>query len=125
MTPTKARTREISLLKIQDAAAAKVKYREPKLEVGDNVRLAKTKGVFEKGYTPNWTQELFKVTEVNETTPVTYRVADQKGEEIKGSFYENELQKSAQGERQQSCRADSVPHTAPPEPLAVGRAGPA
>ena len=39
-----------------------------KLKTGDIVRINKTKRTFDKGYLPNWTQELFKVTRVNETS---------------------------------------------------------
>ena len=65
-----------------------------KFKVGDKVRIAKTKLAFEKGYLPNWTIELFTVSKVNDTVPKTYNVKDEFGEELQGSFYSNELQKS-------------------------------
>ena len=67
-----------------------------KFNVGDRVRIVKKKKTFEKGFTPNWTEELFTVSEVKPTKPVTYSLKDTKGEEIKGSFYEAELQKTKQ-----------------------------
>ena len=42
----------------------------------------------DKGYTPNWTEEVFTVSEVHYTDPITYKLKDLNGEEIKGSFYE-------------------------------------
>ena len=33
----------------------------PKFKVGDNVRISKKKAMFEKGYTPRWTEEIFKI----------------------------------------------------------------
>ena len=69
---------------------------KPKYNLGDYVRIAKKKGTFEKGYTPRWTEEVFKVVEILNTTPVTYKLKDLNDEEIKGSFYEQELQKSKQ-----------------------------
>ena len=61
--------------------------------VGDKVKLSKHALVFDKGYKPNWTLEILIVTEVIPTDPVVYRVKDLDGEEIKGTFYEHELQK--------------------------------
>jgi hypothetical protein len=66
----------------------------PKLEVGDWVRISRQKEAFEKGRTENWTTELYKVVKVFHTKPVTYRIADNVGDPIQGSFYEAELQKS-------------------------------
>ena len=69
---------------------------EPKFSVGDKVRITKKKGVFSKGYETNWTKELFVITEVQSTNPPTYKIQDMNGEEIQGTFYEQELQKSEQ-----------------------------
>ena len=64
------------------------------LRVGDAVRMSKARGAFERGYTPNWTVELFKVCEVLTTErPVVYRVKDYAGDTIRGTFYRHELQK--------------------------------
>ena len=68
----------------------------PKFLVGDEVRISKKKKVFEKGYTTRWTEEIFTITEIQNTNPVTYKIADLQGEEIKGTFYEPELQKTEQ-----------------------------
>ena len=63
--------------------------------IGDKVRISKYKRrVFDKGYTPNCTEELFVVDKVNLTKPVTYLVVDLLGEKVEGSFYEKELQKA-------------------------------
>ena len=50
--------------------------------------------IFEKGYTANWTIEVFKVIEVLPTTPPTYKLEDLQGKDITGSFYGNELLKT-------------------------------
>ena len=68
------------------------KTKKPRFKVGDRVRITKKKGKFEKGYTTRWTVEIFVIDKVLNTNPVTYRIKDLKGEEIKGSFYEQELQ---------------------------------
>jgi hypothetical protein len=67
--------------------------REPKLKVGDKVRISKTRRVFGKGYLPNWTEEIFTVNEAIRTKPTTYKLADYDGEVLEGSFYDRELQK--------------------------------
>lgn len=77
---------------------------KPKFKVGDKVRITKKKKTFEKGYTTNWTEEVFVITEVQPTNPVTYKIEDGKGEEVKGTFYEPELQRS----KQEIFRIDKV-----------------
>lgn len=61
------------------------------LAVGDFVRLSKLKRTFEKGYTKNWTREIFRVISRQPTIPPVYRVADLHGEEVEGTFYTEEL----------------------------------
>ena len=68
----------------------------PKFSVGDKVRISKKKKTFEKGYTTRWIEEIFTIAEVQRTQPLTYKIADLNGEEIKGTFYEPELQKTSQ-----------------------------
>ena len=63
-----------------------------KYKVGDFVRTSVDKGAFEKESTAKWTTEVFQITKVQLTNPVTYHISDLKGEEILGSFYEPELQ---------------------------------
>ena len=60
--------------------------------VGDKVRISKYKDIFAKGYTPNWTKEVFIVRNVKGTMPRTYKIADTNGDDIIGTFYEKELQ---------------------------------
>ena len=66
----------------------------PKFSVGDEVRISKKKKVFEKGYTTRWTNEIFTIKEIRETDPITYKLVDLEDEEIKGTFYAEELQKT-------------------------------
>lgn len=65
-----------------------------KLNIGDVVRISKQKTIFSKGYTQNWTTELFKIYKINISTPVTYLLEDMQGNPISGGFYEQELQKT-------------------------------
>ena len=68
----------------------------PTFSIGDNVRITQTKKLFAKGYTQRWTEEVFKISQFQLTIPVTYKITDYNDEEIQGSFYEQELQKTTQ-----------------------------
>ena len=61
----------------------------PKFSMGEK------KNVFDKGYNQRWTEEVFKISKIQLTIPVTYKKTDYNGEEIQGSFYEQELQKTS------------------------------
>lgn len=65
-----------------------------KFKIGNPVRISKYKHLFAKGYTPNWTTEVFYITKVQKTRPTTYKIKDESGQEIEGGFYEAELQKT-------------------------------
>lgn len=71
----------------------KKKRRKDELEVGDKVRISETKKIFSKGYTPHWSIEIFYINGKINTNPVTYTIKDYLGEEVKGRFYSQELQK--------------------------------
>ena len=73
-----------------------VKRKKPKFAVGDRVRISKLKKRFEKGYEANWSEEIFIVTKIIYSKPVTYKIKDLMDEEVEGSFYEQELQKTNQ-----------------------------
>ena len=60
---------------------------KPKFKVGDSVRISKyIRKTFSKGYTPNWTEEIFIISEVLISNPYTYKIRDLQGEEIVGTF---------------------------------------
>ena len=68
-----------------------------KFKIGDKVRISKYKRkTFDKGYTPNWTEEILTVDKIQYTNPITYKIKDLNNEEIYGSFYEAELLKAKQ-----------------------------
>ena len=58
----------------------------PKFLIGDHVRITKKKKTFDKGYTERWTEEVFEISKIQLTIPVTYEITDYNGEEIQGSF---------------------------------------
>ena len=66
--------------------------KDSRFKVGDRVRISKFKNIFAKGYTPNWSKEIFIVDKINDTVPYTYNIKNVNGEKIIGSFYDRELQ---------------------------------
>jgi len=72
-----------------------IKIADPsKFKVGDSVRVSKYKTIFEKGYTPNWTTEVFTIVKMQRTNPVTYLLEDYRGKSVAGAFYEHELHRA-------------------------------
>ncbi len=70
------------------ASSTKVKF---KFKIGAKVRISKSKMTFEKGYRPNWTDEIFEIAERVKRNPPVYRIKDFGGELLEGTFYEMEL----------------------------------
>ena len=68
--------------------------KDSRFNVDDRVRISKLKNIFAKGYTPNWSKEIIIVNKINDTVPYTYNLKDLIDEEIIGSFYDRELQKT-------------------------------
>jgi hypothetical protein len=91
MTPTEA-----SQGKLMYNPEPYFSHQKPKFSVGDQVRISRIKGVFEKGYLPNWSEALYTIHEVKASSPITYIIKDIKGEIVEGGFYAEELQKSKQ-----------------------------
>ena len=65
-----------------------------KFKVNDRVRVTKYTNIFSKGYTENWSREIFIIDSVLKTNPWAYKIKDLNGEKIIGSFYEKELLRS-------------------------------
>ena len=64
---------------------APIKLKKPFFKIGDKVRI-----IFDKG---NLSEELFIIKDIKPTIPITYKIKDSLGEDIKGFFYEQELKK--------------------------------
>ena len=69
----------------------------PKVSIGDHVRITKKKNLFDKGYTQRWTEEVYKISKIQLTITMTYKITDYNGEENQGSLYEQEIQNTSQG----------------------------
>lgn len=72
---------------IKSSSKAKFKFK-----VGDQVRISKIKRIFEKGYLPGWTEEIFTISKRIRRRPPVYQLKDYSGEVLEGTFYESELQ---------------------------------
>ena len=98
MTPIEASKKKNELTVWRNLYPDRLKIHNinPKFSVGDKVRITKKKKTFEKGYTTRWTEEIFMITKILNTKPVTYKITDLNGEEIDGTFYEPELQRTGQ-----------------------------
>ena len=75
-----------------------INNKNPKFEVGDYVRISKYKNIFAKGYVTNCSEEILVIKKIKNTVPLTHVINDLNGEEITGTFYEKELQKTNQNE---------------------------
>ena len=62
--------------------------KDTKFKVDDRVRISKCKNIFAKGYTQNWSEEVFIISKIKNTVPWTYVISDLYGEPITGNFYE-------------------------------------
>jgi len=93
MKPINARKEENSELVWNNLYGAFVThdFGSPKFKVNQTVRISKYRKTFDKGYTPNFTEELFKIKKIILTKPFVYKLHDLKDEEITGYFYEQEL----------------------------------
>jgi hypothetical protein len=97
MAPINVKPNNEKLKKLQYLKSPKnVKF---KFQIGDSVRISKVKGIFTKGYEPNWSEEVFVVVTQKKTQPPMYKIRDYNGNIIDGSFYEAELQKIQEPER--------------------------
>ena len=72
--------------------------KDPKFIIRDYVRISKYKNIFAKGYMPNWSEEVFINSKIKNTVPWAYVINDLNSEEIIGTFYEKELQKTIKKE---------------------------
>ena len=66
---------------------------KPKFKINDIVWVSRYRGTFDKGYLPNWSEEYYRVTKIENTAPPVYVISDLQDEPLQGTFYGHELQK--------------------------------
>jgi len=93
MTPIEASKPENSSLVWYNLYGAYLaaEYGQPKIEVGETVKISKYKTVFDKNYLPNYSEEFFKIKQVKIGRPIVYDLEDTKGEKLTRIYYEDEL----------------------------------
>ena len=87
--------------------------KDPKLQFGNHARISKYNNIFAKGYTPNWSGEIFVISKIKNIVRWTYVINDLNCEEITGSFYEKEItgsfyEKEVQKTNQKEFRIEKV-----------------
>jgi hypothetical protein len=92
-SPSNAYNNNIKLLMNETDDRTETK---PKFKVDDRVRVSYNNDVFDKGYHVKWTHQIYLISEVLKTKPTTYKVKDERNNELLGSFYDNELQLTKQ-----------------------------
>ena len=76
------------------SSSSRRKKSKIKFKVGDRVRITRFKYTFRNKYDPNWTREIFVIQGILNTQPVTYKIKILNDEEIIGTFYNAQLQKT-------------------------------
>ena len=79
-------------------SSKEIDNKDPKFKISDIIRISKHKNTFAKGYVPNWSKEVFVIKKDENNVLWTYIISELKGEEIVGTFYKKELQKTSQKE---------------------------
>ena len=74
-------------------SSKEINDKDPKFKIGDIVRISKYKNIFAKGYTPNWSEEVFVIKKVKNTVSWIYVINDLNGEEIVGNFTKKNCKK--------------------------------
>ena len=96
------RTIKMKPIKVKDNtyinSIKEVNDKDSKFKAGDHVGISKYKNIFAEGYTPNLSKEVFVIKEVKNIVPWIYIISDLNGEDIIGTFYEKELEKTNQQE---------------------------
>ena len=94
---TKHRTTKMKPIDVKDNTyidfGKEVNDNYPKFKVGDRVRISKYENIFSKGYTPNWSEEVFVIQKIKNTVLWAYVIHDLNGEEITGTFYNKRITK--------------------------------
>ena len=67
------------------------KSKAPKFKKNDRERITKYKNIISKGYTENWSREIFLIDSVLKSNPWIYKIKDLNGKKLIGNFYEKEL----------------------------------
>ena len=96
VTKRKIRNKNVqsSMIKKFKKRSSKPREEHNTIELNDIVRIVKWRNVFKKGYTPNWSESLYKVINIRHVDRTMYKLESlSDGQEITGWFYNSEIQK--------------------------------
>ena len=79
-------------------SSKKIDDQDSKYKIDYTVRILKYKNIFGKDYVPNQFQEVVVVKKIKNAVSWTYFISDLKSQQIVGTFYEKELQKTNEKE---------------------------
>ena len=65
-----------------------------KFKIGDKVRISLLKNTFEKGYTSNWSEQIYIIDDIKSSNVHYYYLKDLNGKKLDGTFYQEELLKT-------------------------------
>jgi hypothetical protein len=96
MTPSEVnRSNEDAVLSSHSFQTVDEQKSTVKFQVGDRVRITSYMYTFSNKYGSNWTRDIFVITTISNTRPVTYKIKYLNEEEIVGTFYNEELQETS------------------------------
>ena len=72
--------------------------KDPKFKIGDIMGISIYKNIFAKGYSPDWSEEVFVIEKVQTFAPEAYVIIDLKSDLIVGTFYEKESKNTSKTE---------------------------
>ena len=91
--PANVTAADVSDMRDEMSARSEPPKGKDDIQVEEKVRISKVKSIFDKGYLPNWTEEIFTVESINrKKKPFMYKLKDYKNEIVEGSFYRHEIQ---------------------------------
>ena len=68
--------------------------KKQKFSIGDKVRVPLLKNTFEKGYTSNWSEQIYVIDDIKTSNVHYYYLKDLNGEKLDGTFCQEELLKT-------------------------------
>jgi hypothetical protein len=112
MTPKEASEKKNEAVVFDNIFSAPIpEKKESKFKVGDWVRIPRTTNIFTKELVGRWSVQIYRIGEVKNTTPVTYKLIEYNGTPVKGAYYDQQLLKIDASKIRELFRIDKVLET--------------
>ena len=79
---------------LEEIIILKLQLKNLKFKIGDKVRIILLKNTFEKGYTSKWSEQIYVIYDIKSSNVHHYYLKDLNGDELDGTFYQEELLKT-------------------------------